>query len=118
MSVAIQMFLTSSADFTQQVTLERQLVTIRIRWNIRNDSGFMDFTDELGNTLYGVRLVKNWPLLRQMKGTIEFEGDFFILPAGDTDPGEITYQNLGNELLLLYYTPEEVEAWEDETGVY
>jgi hypothetical protein len=117
MAQEIPILLEQSADFVQTVELDGAVVVIRITWNVRNDTGFMEFTDGDGNTINGIKIVPNWPLLRQLKGSTSIDGDFIVVRDDNTVETEITYDNLGSGQNLYYVTQEELLVWEDYYGV-
>jgi len=116
MAQIIPIYLTTSSDFSQELELGGQLVNMRIKWNVRNDTAHMDFKDPIGNWIYGVKVVPYWPLFRQIKGAIEFDGDLMVL-ADDQGVGtQITYDNFGNGQNLYYLSKEEADYWEEING--
>lgn len=114
----LPVFQTISADFSYTIKLENQIVTLRFKWNVRAGNFFLDFTDAGGNSLYGIKLLPNWPLLKYGKGNIDrFSGDLMIFQAENSAESEITYDNLGVGWILYYLSQEEVSAWEAENGL-
>lgn len=116
MAQRIPLYFSSSADFTQRLELEGAELIIRLYWNVRNKTAYMDFTDRNKSTIHGMKIVPNFPLLRQIKGTVDFRGDFVVLPATLQAPAEITYENFGTDHILYYLTNEEMENWENTYG--
>ena len=116
MAQLIPVYLTTSSDFSQELELGNQLINMRIKWNVRNGAPHMDFTDDLGVTLYGIKIVPYWPLLRQIKGPTNFKGDLMVLKEDENASTEITYANLGNGQNFYYLTEDEVETWEINNG--
>jgi hypothetical protein len=116
MSVEIPVFQTLSSNWESNILLENKRVIFKIKYNIRNDYFALDFTDGNGDTVYGIKIVPDWPLLKYRKGFIEFFGDIFVL-AKQENPDPLDYDNLGNVYGLYYLTEEEVQAWEEENGI-
>ena len=116
--ISIPIFSTSSADFTQTIELDTTIVTLRLKYNIRNANWFMSVSTE-NYQLNDIKLVSNFQLLHQYKANFpELPGDFFVIKTNETtEDTEITYENLGNDFLLLYLSPEEVEQWREENGL-
>lgn len=116
--IKIPLFQSVSSNFTQTIELEDQLVTIKIVYNIRIGSFFLTFT--AGDvTLYGIKIVQNWPLLRQSKAFLSsvFAGDFLAKRDVEIIDEDITYDNFGNGWNLYYITSEELTEWEDSNGI-
>lgn len=116
MAQNIPIFLETSSDFTQRLELETGVCTLRIKWNVRNETAYLTFTDRFNNTLQNIKIVPNWPLLRHLKGSIDFRGDFVAVAINSAAGNEITYENFGTDYRLLYLTPAEVQRWEDTYG--
>lgn len=114
--IEIPTFQENSADFTQEIELNEQLVELRIVYNIRIGFFFLTFTDQNGNTLNGIKMVPNWPLMDWHRGTLEFEGDLIIRQVDDEAGDLITYDNFGNGWNLTYLTIAEVDTWKDDNG--
>jgi hypothetical protein len=118
MAQIIPVFLTTSSDNTQSVELDGIIYTVRIQWNVRNDTGFLDLTenDQDGGMVKGVKIVPNWPLLRQIKGQLNMKGDLIVLKEDAALGTEITYGNFGNGYNFYYVTSEELLEWEEYYG--
>lgn len=114
--IQIPTFQNISADFRQEIELESKLVQLQITYNIRNDFFHLDFTDQQGVTLYGIKMVPNWPLLYWHKGPIQFDGDLIIQKTDQEAGNEVTYDNFGNGWDLFYLTPAEVTQWRSDNG--
>lgn len=113
----IPTFQDQSADFVQTIELNEQLVEIRVIFNVRNEFFHMDFFDQNGDAVYGIKMVPNWPLLKYHKGFIDFDGDIMVLAKETVETDEITYDNFGPVWGFYYLTEDEVEAWEVENGL-
>jgi hypothetical protein len=116
MAQIIPIYLTTSSDFSQELELGGQLIDMRIKWNIRNGTPHMDFKDSFGDWVYGVKVVPYWPLFRQIKGSMEFDGDLMVLRDGTGVENEITYENFGSGQNLYWLSKEEVDYWEVANG--
>jgi hypothetical protein len=114
--IEIPTFQSTSANFLQEIELGLQLVQIRITWNSRVEFFFLNFTDQNGNELNGVKIVPNWPLLDWHRGTLEFVGDLIVRKTDEEAGDEITYNNFGNGWNLTYLTAAEVAAWKNDNG--
>lgn len=114
--INIPTFQEKSADFTQEIELGGQLVRLHIMYNIRIGFFFLNFTDQEGSILYGIKMVPEWLLLDWHRGTLNFSGDLVIRKTDDEAGDLITYDNFGNGWDLTYVTEAEVEAWEAVVG--
>lgn len=115
--INIPTFQLTSSDFIQKVTLNNQVVTIRIKYNVRSFCFHMDFTDQDGNVLTGIKMVTNWPLLKAHKTVLNFSGDIILLPTDTNVDSRLTYENLNTGWGLMYITPEEYEDWRLANGL-
>jgi hypothetical protein len=111
-----------SSDTTQAVELDGQLVTLRFVWNgLRRDDGngyfFLTFTDQNGNPIRGIKIVPNWLLLKQYKGSTDFRGDFLVVRSEVEAENIITYDNFGVGWTFNYITELEVDQWEEANGL-
>lgn len=107
-----------SAIFTQLIELENIIYTLTLTYNIRNKSWYLDIESQY-NKLYSVKLVTNYPLLKQYKAHFDkLSGDLIILKTGNIGIEPIiTYDNLGIYYNLLYLSAEEVKEWEIPYGI-
>lgn len=87
--------------YTQFVELEGTTYQLLLEWNARAGGWFLGINDEDGNSLAGsLRLVTNWPLLRQKTSPLLPPGEFFAVTTdGLGDPGR---DDLGNRCTLIY----------------
>lgn len=117
MAFNIQIFNTKSSDFTQVVELDEILVTIRLKFNVRNESWYISLETE-NNSVKDLRLSINFPILRQHKALMsDIAGDFFVQKVNETAVDNLTYSNLGVDYLLLYYTAAEVTSWFSDNNI-
>jgi hypothetical protein len=109
----IETFQEQSADFTQVIELDDIFVSLRIIFNIRTETWFINEYLELdtSKSLYGVKIVKSFPLLASMKTRIDLPGDFVIVKEDESIEDEITYDNLNAGWNLYYLTQDELYAW-------
>jgi hypothetical protein len=120
----IPTFQTLSSKFRQEIILGDRLMELVIRWNSRSESWFMDIADITDQNvtdqfINGIRLVPNWLLLRQYRSYFpDLEGDLILLKVDEAiEKDEVTYDNLGNGMDLLYADADEAEEWEDFYGL-
>jgi len=106
-----------SGDQVFRVELEAQLVTFRFTWNSRIGYWHFSLEDEFGGQIYGVKVVRSWPLLKESKATLDFLGDIIVLPLDATAKELVGYDNLGSTFGLFYLTATETMAWEVENGL-
>lgn len=106
-----------SADQEFKIQLGDQIAQIRLLWNVRSESWSMTLSGDFG-TLTGLKLVPDWPLLREREATTTFVGDFIMrsLTAATTG-GRIEYGDLGVRWGLCWMTAEEKTAWEAYYGL-
>jgi hypothetical protein len=114
--IKIPTFQESSSDFTQEIELGGQLVQLRIVWNSRAECYFLEFTDENGDILQGIKMVPNWPLLDWHRGSIVFNGDLILIQTDAEAGNTVTYDNLGNGWGLMYMTIAELILWKEANG--
>ncbi len=111
MAFAIDILSTISSDFSQIVELDLVNVTVRLKFNTRDESWFMSLETE-NTSIKDIRLSINFPLLKQHKAIMyDIPGDFFVIKINESAIDNLTYANLGNDYQLLYLTEEEVTAW-------
>lgn len=109
--IIIQMFQEASADFTQTIDLDGTPFILRVTWNTRVESFFMDIQDRnQQDILLGIRLVPNYLLVRDYVQETLPPGDFYLWDSLNTpEDFGVTFDNLGNRYILLYLTKEEIE---------
>lgn len=113
----IPVFTEQSSDFVQIIDLETVTTTIRLTWNTRVEYWFMAVSTDNSNK-EGIKLVKNYLLLDQLKATFaDLKGDFAVLKKSNTTEEEFTYKNFGEVWSLFYLTEEEVEEFKEENGI-
>lgn len=95
---------------TYRVDLEGLEYTIRLTYNARAESWYLDFGDAVGTWIVrGLRVVQGWPLLARQQDERLPPGDLFVFfsPTGDDNLGR---DGFNNGARLLYWTPEELDA--------
>lgn len=107
----------ASSNVQQRIELDQQIVELTLTWNSREEFFYLTITDPLGSTLSGVKVVPEWPLLRQFRGAIEFRGELMVLRTNNEVGDSITYDNLGGGWDLLFLTNSEVDQWEAGRGI-
>jgi len=107
----------TSSDNVQTIIFDYQSVTLRFYWNVRANCFFLDVTDTNSNTLYGIKVVPNWPLLQSYKGHTDFRGDIIVLPNTNNFPTEITWDNFGTNWFPWFMSTAELVQWEDYYGL-
>jgi hypothetical protein len=116
--IKIPLFKDTSADFTQIIDLDEITVTIRLKYNIRNNFWSMDLETE-NYALYGLKVIENFPIIFPHYALFpELNGNFFIIQ--DTNTNEVidfTYDNFGTIFNLYYYTVTEYNTWKDAYGL-
>lgn len=114
--IQIPDFKEASADFTQDITLDNIVTTIRMVWNTRVDFWFLTLTTP-NSSLSSFKAVLEWPLTTQNKAIFfDLPGDFIMMPLID-NPGELDYNALNNSWALFYLTEDEVEQWYIDKGI-
>ena len=105
-----------SGDQQFEVKLGDALVTIRMTWNVLCQFWFMTITKgEIG--LRSLKCVPTWPLLRQHRAISQVVGDIMVMRAEATKSDQIAFSDLGTRWKLVYFTEEEIQAWEVENGL-
>jgi hypothetical protein len=118
MSIKIPIFKNTSADFSQIIDLDEITVTIRLKYNIRNNFWSMDLETE-NYFLYGLKVIENFPILFPHNALFpELNGNFFIIQDTNTDEVvNFTYDTFGDVFNLYYYTETEYNTWKNTYGL-
>lgn len=108
--IVIQTFQDVSADFSQTISLDDIPFTLRMTWNTRIESWFMDILDkDKNNILLGIRLVPNYLLIKDYSQTELPPGDFYLWDSENTPSDfNVTFDTLGRRYILLYVTKGEM----------
>lgn len=118
--LVIPMFQDIASKFEQEMLLGNSNVVLKIYWVERAKAWFFDFRiPDTGEVVLGIRIIPQWPLLRQYKAVIpSFLGDLFVGKVDSNADDELTFENLNNEGWALYYiTDDELEEWEASVGI-
>lgn len=117
--IQIETFQDQSADFVQTIELDGIFVSIRLVFNVRTETWFINEYTEIdtGKSLFGVKVINGSPLFLSMKTRIDIPGDFMVIKEDEALNGSIDYDNLNNGYNLYYLTAEEVQEWRTENGV-
>jgi len=113
--IVLPVFQNRSARFAYDIELAGELFRLYFSWNARETSWYMDIQDQNeNNILTGIKLVPNYPLLRQYRAYAALPAGGFILWDLNQDPisGEVTFDNFGTRYQLLFFTQEEIESGE------
>jgi len=115
----IETFQDQSADFVQTIELDGIVISMRLVFNTRSESWYINEYQELDTDkkLYGIKLVKSYPLIFAMKTRIDLPGDFMVIKEDESIEDEITYDNLNKGWNLYYMTALEIAAWRLENGI-
>ena len=93
-------------------------VTLRFIFNNRSGFWHIDVTMGTQPTLYGIKLVPGWPILKQYKGELAIPGDFLFLPISqDARNYPIAYEDLGKVWFLYWCSDSEIQEWEAYRGL-
>src|SRR4030042_6769147 len=108
----IPMFQEESTDFEFSIDLDNITTTIRLTYNVRSGYFRMNISTE-NYSLYGLKVVAEFPLIYQHKALFpELPGDIIINQVNRLDEEiDMTYDNLGSDYVMRYYTKDEFEAW-------
>lgn len=106
----------SAVQHFQVLIPGRELLELRLVWNGRASAWFVDVYSE-GRAAHGLRLVGNWPLLREHRALSPISGDIVALPVSRDAPGRIGYGDLGKSWGLYWIDPEDVAKWEAAHGL-
>ena len=115
----IETFQEQSADFVQTVELDGIFVSIRIVFNVRTESWYINEYREIDTDkkIFGVKIINDFPLFLSMKNIIDLPGDFLVIKEDESLNLSIDYDNFNNGYNLYYLTFDEVRAWRTKNGV-
>lgn len=87
--------------YRQQTELDSAVYTFDFDWNAREGAWYLSIADIDGVPIRsGLRLVPNWPLLRNLRHTQRPPGELIVL---DQRGAGITLDNLGVDVWLDYF---------------
>lgn len=101
----------SAPSYTMTVELNATPYIIKMNWNSRTEYWHTTISDNLGGSIAGVKVVAEWPLLKNHRGQITLEGELMVLPTKES-AGAIGYDSLGKDYVLVYMTPDDMVEWE------
>lgn len=108
---------TSSANQEFKIRLGSEMATILLRWNPRAGFWGITVTNEAQDTLKAMKVVPNWPLMREYNGSQPISGDFIVLPLSSTAIEPVDYDQLGVDWGIFWATDSEVLEWEEDNGL-
>ena len=100
-----------SADLVHRIDLGGQMVTMRFEWNTRAGAWFLHISDDLGNTMLGVKLVPNWPIFKHYRNAKPITGDIILLPVDDSVNWPPTYDEMGVKWFPFWIDEENANTW-------
>jgi hypothetical protein len=103
---------TSNASaYKQRLTLDNEAYEFKFEWNIRDESWTMSiFTDDGTQLAAGIKLTVNFALSNRYKYIENFlQGEIIAVDMSNTGT-RIGRDDLGSRVLLMYFTPDELEA--------
>lgn len=109
--IIIRTFQDSSADFSQTIDLDGTPFKLRMTWNTRLASWYMDIlTKDLQPILLGIGLVSSYLLLDEWSMDGLPKGDFYLWDS-ESKPENfgVTFDNLGARYVLMYLTEDELD---------
>ncbi len=109
--ITIPIDTTQSSHFTLAVNISDVVCNFRFLWNERDSSWYCDFSSSNGQNL-GIKVVRDNGLLGS-RSNIGADGDFRVLKANKTAEDKITYENFGNDYILVWGTSSEWEEFDD-----
>lgn len=115
--IRLPTFQSESSDFSYRINLNGQQIRLRITYNTRAGHFFAMLTDTDGEIIGRTKLVLNWPIFRNHRASIAFDGDFMVKVDDNTLGSTIDYDTFGAGHTLYYLTPDEVKEWEEENGI-
>ena len=94
------------ADFTLEAQIKSTVFSFRFRFNARESKWYMDIFDaSTGDGVRnGIKLVANYPLLRNFTGSNRPQALFFALDTESSDQGldPETLDDLGGRVKVVY----------------
>lgn len=109
MSLIIQTGDGESSFFEVKTTLEDVAYTLEIRWNVRDESWYMNILDADGALpiLSGLRLVADWLMASYNVGYGGPPGAFALIDTSGRGE-ECDFSGLGSRWQLRYFTSDEL----------
>lgn len=108
----IPVFQYNSSDFSQTIELDGKPYHLRMTWNSRIASWFLDILDKsLNDILVGIKVVPSLLLIRDYAYADLPSGDFMLLDTLSTpNDTALDFDSLGQRYKLVYITEAELEA--------
>lgn len=101
--IIVPIYQNISSRFSIDIELDNNLYHIKIYWNAREFSWYMDIQDiNKDNTIIGIKLVLDYLLLDQYKANFDIDGEFIVWDLEQKDDDGLSYDNLGIRYQLLY----------------
>jgi hypothetical protein len=108
----LPIFQTTSSKFEYTIKLDNEVYLLRYEYNPRSFNWYLTISnDRTGQRLDNKKLIINYPLYDQNKAIFNvMPGDVLIQQVNNTEE-LITYDNLGIDYIVYYYTADEVTQW-------
>jgi hypothetical protein len=108
MSVDIPFF--DFASFSEEITLDGLIYRFRFDWNVRKEFWTLSMLNvNLDKIISGIKLVLDYNLFDQYPGRGLPPGQLFAVDTTD-EQGKINRTNLLEEVKLVYFTEDEIDA--------
>jgi len=103
-SIALQVFNDVRSSFLQRIKLNGTIYNLKIYWNTRESTWYMDILDQdLEYLLMGLKLVPNFPLLQEYDRSFIDYGNFILVDTSGFATGDRpTFENLGTRYQLIF----------------
>lgn len=106
-----------SADQEQRINLDGQMAVMRMTWNVRSGFWFLTLSDDYGNSVSSLKVVPNYPLLRQYRSQKPITGDLICLPIDSSATWPPAFGDLGVRWFLFWISEAELKMWEANNGL-
>ncbi|TOA18432.1 hypothetical protein CGK32_22730 [Vibrio parahaemolyticus] len=110
--MAQQLNISTDAAHNFPVNVNGVPLNLRIVWNSRTESWYLDVSDENSNEIeLGIRLIVNQPLVVFGAGSWDLDGNFFVSPTATETEVNNEQQKLGRDNFggdrnyQLFYVP-------------
>jgi hypothetical protein len=114
--VEIPIFQNDSSNFIQNITLNNKRVQLKLVYNVRSAKWVLYIAYD-NFFLEGVPLVLNYPLIFRQRWLVNsLRGEFLCLQK-NTKVENITYENLGVDVGLYFFTDAEYRQWSRTNGL-
>lgn len=103
---------TSVPAFTQRTSMDGVTFQLDVKWNERESAWYISFADADGVLIRsGVRMVVDWPLLRQVADARRPPGELYLIDLDGTG-AEAALDDLDVRVQLIYVTAAEAAVLE------